>query len=132
MTKRPKRPRGPIDFDRVTPGQQAQIQRVVQAGARIGIAQFNDYKSSMKAIRDTFDAMIEAEANEALVPDLFSALGQAATATNARRIARHPLCPQEVVDEIETRLAGQAKRAGRGTKAPTSTPSTTGGDSQNG
>ncbi len=123
MSKKPKRPKGPIDFNRQTDGQATQIERIAQTGARIGLAQQKAHRAILDAIRDSFDPMLEALEGDDLVREVFSALGRAATAANAKRIANHPLCPEDVVEEIAARLAEKVtKGSAEIEKKPDPTP----------
>ncbi len=122
MSKTPKRPKRPIDFNRLTEGQADQIERIAQAGARIGLAQQKAHRATLDAIRDLFDPMLEAAEGDDLVREVFSALGRAATAANAKRIANHTLCPEDVAEEIAARLAEKASK-----ETPDPTPMTNAG-----
>lgn len=110
--KKPKKLRDPLDMTRLTPAQRAQIERVAQTGARLGLSQQRVQQAALTAIRETFDAMIETYEGEDLVFEIFSALGQVATASNAKRIAQHRLCPVEVAEEIAARLAAMSAKDG--------------------
>lgn len=103
--KKPKKLRDPLDMTRLTPTQRAQIERVAQTGARLGLSQQRVPQAALTAIRETFDAMIETYEGEEFARVIFSALGQIATASNAKRIAQHRLCPPGVAEEIAARLA---------------------------
>lgn len=104
-------PKGPIDFTRLTDGQATQIQRIAQTGARIGFAQQKVHAAILDAVRNSFDAMLETADDDDLVHEVFAALGRAATTTNPKRIANHPLCPEDVVEEIAARLAEKPNAA---------------------
>lgn len=110
--KKPKKSRDPLDMTRLMPTQRAQIERVAQTGARLGLSQQRVQQVALTAIRGTFDAMIATCEGEDLVFEIFSALGQVATASSARRVAQHRLCPVEVAEEIGARLANMSAKDG--------------------
>jgi hypothetical protein len=103
MAKPKKVPQGPINFNRLTDGQQTQIQRIAQTGARIGIAQQRTHRAILDAMRDEIDALLEAS-DPAFVQSLFEGFAQSAKVSNLKRIAKHPLCPQEVVTAVNLHI----------------------------
>ena len=125
MQNKPKRSNGPIDFNAISEGQRTQIERVMQTGGKIAVAQQREYKQILDAVRDEFDSMVGTIEDERFLRQIFAAYGRSAKAVNARRIARHPMCPSEVREEIAERMnteqaardaksAGEGKVAGRG------------------
>ena len=89
MTKRSKS--STIDFTRITETHRRHIDRVVEIGARIGIDQQKQHQDILRAMTRSLDVALEAMA-DADRAKLFAALTDAATASDGRKIAQHPLC----------------------------------------
>ena len=118
MSKPNKKPKGPIDFGRLTDGQRTQMHRVLETGARIGAQQDKAHRAILQAMRDTIDEMLESIDESGLTEDVFRAWTDVATLPNARKIARHPLCPQDVVEVV----ARRAEKPANTTTQPTQKP----------
>ncbi len=129
MAKPTRPPKGPIDFTRLTDGQNTQIQRIAQTGARIGIAQQRAHRAILDAMRDEIDAMLEAS-SPAFVQSVFEGFVKSAKASNLSRIAKHPDCPQAVVEAIALRIATMREPANDDTSPKVSSAKAAGPDSK--
>ena len=101
-----------ISIDTLKDGEKKSMNRILRTGAKAGLREDNDRRATLKAIRDSIGPMLDKLENEELAYDFFDAIIATATLANARRIAKHPMCPEDIAAAVEARAAERKSRDG--------------------
>lgn len=117
MSRPQKRP--VIDRRRVSERQKKAEARIDEMIDKARIDAHREEMEKLNAIRDSFNDAVWDCTDTRLVHDMLSLLCRSARPGNARLIAEHPDCPEEVREELAARLS--ANRRGAATKAKPTT-----------
>ena len=117
MSRPKKRP--VIDRRRVSERQKRAMARIEEMQDKAAIDVHKEEMEKLNAIRDSFNDAVWDCTDTRLIHDMFSLLCRSARPANARLIAEHPDCPEEVREELAARLS--ANRRGAASKAKPAT-----------
>lgn len=110
MTKLMKTSVYDISTETLNDAERKSVDRILRTGAKAGLRADSDRRAVLKAIRDSVGPMLDKLENEEFAYDLFEAITSAATLSNARRIAKHPMCPSDIAAAVEARAAERKSR----------------------
>lgn len=94
------------------------VNRILRSGAKVGLREDGTRRAILKALRDSLGTMLDNLDNEDFAYDFFDAITKSATLANARKIATHPMCPEDIASAVGHRAeASKAASATRSKKA---------------
>ena len=99
-----------ITLDSLNETEANSVNRILRTGAKAGLRRDSDRRAILKALRDSLGTMLDTLDNEEFAYDFFDAITKSATLANARKIASHPMCPEDIASAVGHR-AEAAKAA---------------------